>query len=278
MNMLSGVVEAKMSEETALADPRSVKVTLVALCTRMMAFANLHAGDESREKTVLHVLGFCSVLLKKHRVAARDENYSDLELVELSEDEIKAERKRKHRSMQLELVQAGALEVVVVAFSGGSSLSVRNAAMELGEELVSESNKEAQDAFTECLGRIDKDGKFFLASRDWIRSSSKALADYRETLMFNEARAIQMMEQVEKVVKLFDFLKVRSPRRDARPRESLLPRPPLPLLPHPIPPPPPNPPPLSPPARRAGVLRGAHARRAEHAQGADGEPQDVQHH
>ena len=197
----------KMSQKQALGDKRSVKIELSALCTRMLNFVKSHCDNPEREASCLHVLKFCVVLLRKHKDRITDGKFTAMELVEMDEDEIVKQRRATHFDKQMDLVEAGALEVLVQAFSHSTSLAIANAALELGEEVVCNGNKAGQRAFLRCLEEMDKEGRFFLAARDWIRSSTEALKEYRETLLFNEKRALGMKEEVNKVVLLFQFLK-----------------------------------------------------------------------
>jgi len=204
---LMRLTKSKMTKEDALNDPRSVKVEFKDLCTRILNYVEAHNDSPSHEAVVIQCITFLIRVLDKAERATESNDFSELELFSSSKKELREAREANFVEKQNLLVESGGMAVALRTVSQSKSMIVINSALELGEMLVGHANVIAKELFESLIASEDKDGLFFLAMRDRLRSSCAALVEYRETKEYNLKRAMEFLPEVDKCVLTLKFLR-----------------------------------------------------------------------
>jgi hypothetical protein len=207
--MRNRTVKVKMTNSQALKDPRSVKITFEDLVSRFLRFIDNHI-DASKEKE--GILRTSMDVLSLHLEKSQDQidlskhPPSELELLDLTEEEVEEAREQDFEKQQKMMVELGAADIVVKILSSAESDIVANEAIRLGKLMTSGGYSFAQQKFVDYLEEEDKEGLFFLAIRDKLRASKVALLEYRAIKSINPSRAEDFVEDSKQFSVILGFL------------------------------------------------------------------------
>lgn len=211
LRLLKG--KTKLTQQEAIADPRSVKITFTDLSQRMLTFVERQYEDPAKSTVVQTTLSLLVQHLKKglHKRENPMLDLTDYERIRLTSNEIKRSREIEHARMQhMVSNEAGAPRVILKILSHNDG-AVFDQAVNLGEQLLCARNYDGQGIFFNTIEKSSRDGSYFVAMRDCIRASREMLFTYR--MMSPEARnkmetkkGVEVLEKIKKIVPLLRFL------------------------------------------------------------------------
>ena len=202
-------VKVKMTKAQALKDPRNVKITFKDLIKRFLTFIDNHIDRSVEKEKVLKIaLDVLSLHLEKSFDLTDIEHHppGEIELLDATSDEVEEARQADFEQQQTDMVELDAASVIVKILSAAESDAVCFEAFRLGRMMTKGGFEPAQEKFVEYLLEEDKEGKFFFAIREKLRSSKAALAEYRDIKEVNPSRAQEFIPDCKKSMTILDFL------------------------------------------------------------------------